>query len=130
MLNKKIYKSFRIVKNKIDEKSFFYDDFSDRLMISCKKPEDKVIGSVRILNVTLDFTTDKRIVNVEIRKASEYISPIGLNPEILSNLQDAQLTIRRYNDGYVIYFILTPKQGDIERIPFNVPMKEKILISA
>lgn len=109
------------------DKTFFYDDFSDRLMISCKKPSDKIIGSVRILNVTLDFATDKRIVNVEIKKASEYLSALEINPEILNNLKDAQLIVKKYNNGYVIYFFLHSNQGIIERVPFNVPMGRHIL---
>ena len=104
-------------------KNFFYDYFSDRLMISCKKPEDNITGSVRALNVTLDFTTDNRIVNVEIRDISDYLSSIGVNPKILKDLDDANLIFKQYRDGYLIYFILKPRQGNIERIPFNVPMK-------
>ena len=105
------------------EKNFFYDELSDRLMISCKKPEDKIIGSIRVLNVTLDFATNNKIVNVEIRNISEYISSLGLNAEILVNLEYAKLMFKQYRDGYIIYFILKPMHGNIERIPFNVPMK-------
>lgn len=106
------------------EKNFFYDDFSDRLMISCKKPTDKITGSVRVLNVTLDFTTDNRIVNVEIKNISDYITSLGLNAGILSDLEDAKLMFKQYRDGYMIYFILKPRIGNIERIPFNVPMNQ------
>ena len=110
-------------------KDFIYDDFSDRLMISCKKLEDKITGSVRVLNVTLDFTTSKKIANVEIRNISDYISSLGLDPNILNNLEDAKLIFKQYRDGYVIYFILKTKQGNVERIPFNIPMKS-VLVNA
>lgn len=96
-------------------------------MISAKKADDIVKGSVRILNLTLDFSTDNRIINVEIRKISEYFSSIELNPEILNNLEDAQLIFKTYRDGYVLYFILKSKQGEIERVPFNIPMREKLI---
>ena len=59
-----------------------YDKDLDRLMISCKKPNDKISGSVRIMNVTLDFTTDNRVVNVEIRNATDYLSELGFNSDI------------------------------------------------
>jgi len=108
------------------EKNFFYDEFSDRLMISCKKQDDKISGSTRILNVTLDFTTDNKIVNIEIRNVSDYISSLSLNADILKNLSDAELICTQYKDGYVIYFILKSKQGNIERIPFNLPMSNLI----
>ncbi len=104
--------------------NFLYDDFSDRLMISCKKSTDKVVGSVRVLNVTLDFASNNKIVSVEIRNISEYISSLGLNAEILNNLENAKLMFKQYRDGYMIYFILKPKQGNVERIPFNIPMKQ------
>ena len=97
------------------------------LMISCKKPADKVVGSVRVLNVTLDFATDNKIVGVEIRNISEYISSLGLNADILNNLEDAKLMFKQYRDGYMIYFILKPKQGNVERIPFNVPMSQALV---
>jgi hypothetical protein len=109
--------------------SFFYDEFSDRLMISCKKPSDKINGSVRVLNVTLDFTTDGRIANVEIRNISDYIASLGISADILNNLEDAKLNFKQYRDGYMIYFILKAKQGNVERIPFNVPMN-RVLATA
>lgn len=106
--------------------NFYYDNFSDRLMISCKKPTDRIAGSMRVLNVTLDFTTDNRIANVEIKNISDYIASLGLNADILNNLEDAKLMFKQYRDGYVIYFLLKPKQGNTERIPFNVPMNQVI----
>jgi uncharacterized protein YuzE len=109
------------------KKNYFYDEFSDRFMISCKKPEEKVVGSVRVLNVTLDFASNGKIVNVEIRNISEYLNSLGLNSNVLIDLEDAQLMFRQYRDGYVLYFILKPKHGNIERIPFNVPMKPALL---
>jgi len=109
------------------EKNFMYDEFSDRLMISCKKPSDKITGSVKILNATFDFTTDNKIVNVEIKNASDYISSLGLKSNILEELSDAKLVCKQYRDGYVIYFILKPKQGDIQRVPFNLPMKSGLI---
>jgi len=107
-------------------KNFFYDDFSDRLMITCKKPEDNILGSFRILNVTLDITSDNRIVTAEIRGVSEYLSELNINPSILNNLKDAQLLVRKYNNGYMIYFILQTIQGVVEKIPFNIPTEKVI----
>jgi len=109
------------------EKNYFYDEFSDRFMISCKKSDEKVVGSVRVLNLTLDFASSGKIVNVEIRNISEYLSSLGFNTEILKDLKDAQLMFKQYRDGYVLYFILKTSQGVIERIPFNVPMKQTLV---
>ena len=52
--------------------SFMYDELSDRLLISSKKESEVVLGSVRHLNITLDFTTKGRIANIEIKHASKY----------------------------------------------------------
>ena len=68
-----------------------------------------------------------KIVNVELTRASEYLSSLKINPEILSNLENAELFVQKYNNGYLIYFILQSK-GVIERIPFNIPVKRKMLV--
>ena len=113
----------------VKKDTFMYNEDFDRLMISCKKQDDTIYGSVRMLNLVLDFTTDNRIVNVEIRNVSEYLSSLGLNPDILNDLQDAQIVSKQYRDGYLIYFILKSNNGTIERIPFNVLMNKMPVIS-
>ena len=104
---------------------FIYDEMTDRLFISIKKESDKMYGSVRVLNLTLDFTTDDRIVNIELREASEYLESLGINPNMLNNLTDAKIVVQQQRDGYLIYFIL--KAGKhIERIPYNILTEKKI----
>jgi len=78
-----------------------YDENLDRLMVSCKRQDDVIYGSVRVLNAVLDFTTDNRIVNVEIRGISEYLSSLGLDVNILNNLQEAKLHISPKESGTV-----------------------------
>ncbi|MBT4135902.1 hypothetical protein HOD75_00890 [archaeon] len=111
----------------MDDKQFMYDKDLDRLMISKKKSEDKIYGSVRILNTILDFTTDNKIVNVEIRRVSEYLKELGLNPDILDKLKEVELISKQYRDGYMIYFLLKTDNGIVEKIPFNVPMEQTII---
>jgi len=102
---------------------FHYDDFSDRLFISSKSEGDVMYGSIRMLNLIIDFTTDKRPVNVEIKEASKYLKSIGINPAILHNLTNAEVVFQQKNDGYLIYFIL--HAGNIiERIPYNIITQE------
>jgi len=103
--------------------SFMYDDFSDRLMISCKKDSDVIVGSIRVLNLNIDFTSNNKIANVELRKASDYIESLGLNPRILNNLTDAQLMFKQCRDGYLIYFILQG-MNKTERIPYNIQSRK------
>lgn len=110
------------------EKNFFYDSFSDRLLVSCKKEGDRIAGSIKILNVTLDITTDNRIVNVEIKRTSEFLSTLKINPAMLDNLKKARLVVRRYNNGYLIYFFLETNKVT-ERIPFNIPIKTSSVLA-
>ncbi len=44
-----------------NKSNFMYDDFSDRLFISCKKADEKVVGSIRTLNVNIDFGSGNKI---------------------------------------------------------------------
>lgn len=108
--------------------SFMYDDFSDRLLISCKKPNEKISGSVRFLNTTLDFTSNNKIANVEIKKVSDYLKSLEFNPKILDKITDAKIMFKTCRDGYLISFII--KAGkDIARIPFNIPSKKIALFN-
>ena len=101
------------------EVSFMYDNFSDRLFISFKKKSEKIKGSMRFLNLIIDFTTKNRLANVELRKASEYLNSLGINSNLLDNLTSVKISFKQCRDGYLLYFIL--QAGDlIERIPYNV----------
>ena len=103
--------------------NFMYDDFSDRLMISSGKKEGNVKGSIRFLNLTLDVGNDNKIVNVELRKAGDYLKSLGFNPKILENLTGAEIVFKQCRDGYLISFIL--KSGKIvERVPYNVQFQK------
>ena len=107
----------------VKKHSFMYDDFSDRLMISCKRKNDVIKGSIKILNLVLDFTADNRIANIELKNASDYIKSLGFKEDILKNLTDARLLFKQCRDGYLIYFILQSGK-QTERIPYNIHSKE------
>ncbi|MBI2631886.1 hypothetical protein HYW75_02700 [Candidatus Pacearchaeota archaeon] len=106
---------------------FIYDELSDRLFISNKKENDEIYGSVRLLSLTLDFTTDMRVVNIELREASRFLESLNINSNILNNLSDAEFIIQQQQDGYLIYFIL--KAGaQVERIPYNIITEKNLSI--
>jgi len=104
---------------------FMYDDFSDRLFISCKKDSDKIYGSVRVLNLTIDFTADNMPVNIEIREVSKYLESIGSDSKILNKLTNAEFVFQQKRDGYLIYFILYSGKY-VERIPYNIIKIEQV----
>src|SRR3989338_9619183 len=104
-----------LMDNKEHKKyAFCYDDLSDRLMISCKDKEDVVIGSSQFMNLTLDFTSDNRVVGVEIKGISKMLKSLEINPDILNKLTGAELVFKQIRGGYLIYFLLKTKEG-IER---------------
>jgi len=105
-----------------------YDSFSDRLMVSCKKDSDTIVGSVRVLNLNIDFASDNKIANVELRKASDFIKSLGLDPEMLNNLTNANLMFKQCRDGYILYFILQTKDKT-ERIPYNIYSQKPVLLN-
>lgn len=125
--NAKNYKSLNLSPNM--EKGgfvFAYDDFSDRLLISHKKKEDRIYGSARVLNLTITFTTTNKVVGIELKHASEYLKSLKINPEILNNLTNAEIIFQQQRDGYLIYFILY-SGNHIERVPYNIISQEPIL---
>ena len=107
---------------------FMYDDFSDRLLISCKKSGEKVIGSIKFLNLNIDVGSANKILNVELKKASNFLKSIKINPDILNNLVEANLILKTCRDGYLIYFVLK-SEDRVERIPYNIQsVKTPILL--
>ena|SRR3989339_981463 len=112
----------RLIMVKSKEFRFMYDDLSDRLMIASKRKDEVIQGSIRVLNLILDFTSSGRIANIEVLQVSRYLESLGINSEILNNLTNAEITVQQQRDGYLIYFVLQAGQK-IERIPFNIITK-------
>ncbi len=110
-----------------EECKFHYDDFSDRLFISSKKENERIYGSIRVLNLIIDFTTDNKAVAAEIIQASKYLESLGINPEILNKLTNVELVFERKRDGYLIYFILHAG-NQIERIPYNIIAEKPLAV--
>jgi len=77
---------------------FAYDDFSDRLLISCKKDSDTIYGSARVLNLTITFTTNKKVVGIELKNASKYLKSLRINPDILNRLTGAEMVFKQQSN--------------------------------
>lgn len=105
---------------------FMYDEFSDRLLISKKKKDDAILGSARVLNLIITFTTKNKVVGIELKNASKYLKSLKINPDILNELTNAEIIFQQQRDGYLIYFILVSKDK-VERVPYNVISQEPIL---
>ena len=84
----------------IKKDTFMYDEDLDRLMIfNNLKDNEKVYGSVRILNLVLDITTKNRIANLEIRNVSEYLKSIEKDSNILKMLSSAKIDVIQVRGG-------------------------------
>ena len=114
----------------IKKNTFMYDENLDRLMIfNNLKEDEKVYGSVHILNLVLDITNKNRIANIEIRNVSEYLESIGKDPKILGLLDSAKIGIAQVRGGFVIQILLAGLNRT-EEIPYTIPTEEKIIITA
>ena len=111
-------------------RTFVYDEDLDRLMVfNALKEDEKVYGSVHILNLILDITTKNRVANIEIRNISEYLKSIGKDPNILKILNSAKIHVLQVRGGFIIQIILEGLNR-IEEIPYTIPTEDKILITA
>jgi|SRR3989344_2230351 len=111
--------------------NLLYDNQYDRLLIAGKTDSDIMIGSVRVLNVILDFNSKKEVVNAELLHASEYLTSLNLNPNILDKITDGRLSFRQLRNGYEIIFVLITDKKVIP-IPYNVqlPTQKQISITS
>jgi len=107
-----------------------YDEDLDRLMIfNNLKDDEKVYGSVHILNLVLDITSKNRVANIEIRDVSEYLKSINKDPSILKVLNSAKINVLQVRGGFIMQIILAGL-NKIEEIPYTIPTEEKIIITA
>ena len=90
----------------MEKKNFDYDDFSDSLIISRKKSGEKIQGSAEIGDLILDFTSNGKIVNVEIRHISKFLEMMKLNANILNELSGANLIIKPQKNAVSIFIVL------------------------
>lgn len=114
----------------IRKNTFIYDEELDRLMIfNTLEDDEKIYGSVKILNLVLDITTKNRIANIEIRNVSEYLTSLEKDPSILKMLESAKIIVVQVRGGFLIQIVLVGL-NKIEKLPYTIPTEEKILITA
>lgn len=109
---------------------FSYEEMTDRLFISSKKDSDKIYGSIRILNVILDVTTNNEVANLELLDASEYLESLGIDSSILNNLTEVELSFKQIRQGYLIALILKSGKKAVA-VPYNIqiPSNKQIVIN-
>lgn len=109
----------------------YYDKQFDRLMLAGKTNADIIDGSVRILNLILDFNTEGKVVNAELLHASEYLNSLNLNSDILNKITSGKLILNQLRNGYEIIFILQANKKVVS-IPYNVqlPTQKQVVLTS
>ena len=90
----------------MEQKNFDYDDVSDSLIISRKQPNEKVQGSAEIGNLTLDFTSNGKIVSVEFQNISKFLEIMNVDKNILSELKKVDLIVQKQRGAVFLLAIL------------------------
>lgn len=90
----------------MEGKNFDYDDTSDSLIISIKQADEKVQGSAEIGNLILDFTSNGKIVNVEIQHISKFLEMMEVNPNILNELTAVELIVQKQREAIFLFAVL------------------------
>lgn len=112
------------------KETFMYDENLDRLMIFNNiKENEAVSGSVNILNLVIDFTTNNKIANIEIKNVTEYLKSLNINPKILDKLTNARIRLTQMRGGFLLQFLLYCNK-EVEMVPFNIATEEEVLITA
>ena len=108
-----------------------YDEEFDRLMIAGKSESDVIAGSLRILNLILDFNSENKVVNAELLHASEYLKSLNMNVDLLNKITGGSLSYRALRNGYEIVFILEIGEK-IVPVSYNVhlPNQKQILVTS
>ena len=129
--SRNIFNSQSTKKNMTRKYRLYYDEQSDRLMITGKSDSDVMQGSARLLNVILDFNTKNQVVNAELLHASEYLKSLSINADILNNVKEGNLVFRQLRNGCEIIFILNSGKKTIA-IPYNVhlPNQKQIMLNS
>lgn len=110
-------------------KNFDYDDVSDSLIISRKKSGEVVQGSAEVGNLTLDFTNNGRIVNVEFQNISNFLKMMNVNPSILNELNEADLIVQKQR-GAISIFVTLKTPTLTQSLPLAIiPVKDQLVSS-
>ncbi len=101
-----------------------YEEQFDRLLIASKSTTDKIVGSVRLLNIILDLNTENKVINVELIKASQYLESLGIDSKILNKAKKGSFVLKKFRNGYEIIFTLKTQKESVS-IPYNIHLPQK-----
>lgn len=107
------------------QSNFDYNPLNDSLIVSRKKEDEKVYGSVRIGNLILDMTEEGKILSLEISNISDFFEKVDMDSEILNNLTCAELIVEQEVDHAWLFLELKTDTIQLKKVPIAIiPMKE------
>lgn len=109
----------------MENKNFNYDDFSDSIIISNKQENEKVKDNFEIGDIIFSLTGKGKIVSIEIREFSSFLSSCNINPEILENLKNIQFSVVPKSKSLFLFLKIESTQGQtivLNSIPLVVPL--------
>ena len=94
---------------------------------------ERAKDSLEIDNFVIDFSSENKVVGVEIFNASEVISKLALNKiskEILSNIKEASISFYQSKElFYIVVGLVLMIENKLREIPIQVPAP-KLAIAA
>lgn len=102
---KRVYSIMNMEKEKLNAR-FHYDEIGDSLMISNKEENEIVKHNFMFDDFVISMTGKGKIVGLEIKSASNFLSELGYDPEVLNSIKDTNLVITPKRDTVFIGFTL------------------------
>ena len=101
-------------------KKFHYDELYDSLIISNKEDNEIVKENFMFDDFVISMTGSGKIVGLEIRDISRFLEESGINPEILNDINDANVIVTPKRDCVFIGLaIKSSKYNMVQRIPIT-----------
>jgi len=97
---------------------FIYDDFTDSLIISKKKKDDKVKGSINISNIVIDLTKTGKVVVFEVTNFSDFLKKYTKRK--FKEIEDATFIVNYSINDIVIWLHVRFKNKEEQKMPIYV----------
>lgn len=87
----------------MERKNYSYDKYSDSLIISMRKENEKVRENFEIGDIIFSLTGNGKIASIEIRGVSYFLESCNINPEVLKNIKSISFEVsKRFESLFII----------------------------
>ncbi len=95
---------------------FSYNEIDDSLILSCREENENVKENFIFDDIIFSLTGKGKIVGLQIRNMSNFLSDSDISPEILDNLKEADLKIIQKENSLFIGIKLVSKNLEEKKI--------------